>query len=438
MGWDVVRINYLGDWGRPIGLLGTGWEKFGSESLFEANPAGHLLDIYNQINDMFIPEAIASKKARDDGQETADIEAHGIFAERNAFCKRLEEGEEKALAFWERVRRVSIDSYTKFYAQLNIHFDEYSGESQVDRKTMAEVEEILKNKGLIEESGGAWVIDMKKHAKKSSGIAIIRDRTGGSTYLLRDLAAVLDRSRKYTFDRMIYVVAADQHTVHFLRLFTILKLMDMSVLADKLQYLNFSEAPHMSKEAIHSHMLGEIFQPYESAMEESLKEYPEKAHIFGDKSEISQALAISALLGQELSTRRANDHTFDISQVASLDAGAGPNLQYWYARLCSILEAGPSQTNVSDEELSSLTNEDQSDLLRLLIQYPNITHAAYNSLESAPIMSYLVNITEQLFLCLGEGQGGNLASPAQLSLYEAARIVLENGMRLIGIIPVVK
>jgi arginyl-tRNA synthetase len=180
MGWDVVRINYLGDWDKPIGLLVVGWEKFGSEELFQANPAGHLLDVYNKINDLFIPEQAASKKARHEGGDTADIEAHGLFAERNAFFKRMEDSEEKAMAFWKRVRDVGIETYSKFYNQLNVSFDEYSGESQVDPKTMAEVEEILKSKGLCEESGGAWTIDLKKKGAKS-GMAIIRDRTGGST-----------------------------------------------------------------------------------------------------------------------------------------------------------------------------------------------------------------------------------------------------------------
>src|SRR5215469_2905935 len=66
MGWEVFRINYLGDWGKPIGLLGVGWEKYGSEELFQADPLGHLMDAYYKINKEFEPELIASKKARDE------------------------------------------------------------------------------------------------------------------------------------------------------------------------------------------------------------------------------------------------------------------------------------------------------------------------------------------------------------------------------------
>lgn len=437
MGWDVVRINYLGDWGKPIGLLGVGWEKFGSEELFLANPAGHLLDVYNKINDLFLPEQAASKRARDKGGDTADIESHGLFAERNSFFKRMEDGEEKAIALWKRVWEVGIESYTKFYDQLNVKFDEYTGESQVDRQTMVEVEEILKIKGLCEESGGAWTIDLKKHGAKS-GMAIIRDRTGASTYLLRDLAAVLDRSRKYNFDKMIYVVAADQHTTHFSRLFKILKLMDMPDLASKLQHVSFNESAKMSKNLGHGHMLGEILQPYRNAMHDSLKEQQEKASIFGETDETAAALGITALLTLELSTRRANDHAFEISQVTSFDPGTGPDLQYWYARLYSALKANPEPADLSDEEFASLVEENQTNLLRLLIQYPDVTQGAYKSFESAPVLAYLVHVTAQLSLCMGESQEEIVATPAQVMLYETARTVLENGMKLLGIRPSVE
>jgi arginyl-tRNA synthetase len=166
MGWEVTKINYLGDWGKPLGLLGVGWEKFGSEELFQADPAGHLLDVNNKINELFAPEVAASKKARDEaskkskdeGKDQAEIENHGLFAERNKFFKRMEDEDEEAMAFWRRVRDVNIESYTNLYARLNVSFDEYSGESQVSPSTMAEVEEILKKKGLCEASEKAWYV----------------------------------------------------------------------------------------------------------------------------------------------------------------------------------------------------------------------------------------------------------------------------------------
>ena len=440
MGWDVSKINYLGDWGMPIGLLGAGWERYGSEDKFQADPTGHLLDIYHQINKEFIPEVVESKRIRDEKGDTAEVESKGVFAERNAFSKRLEDGEEKAIAFWNRARKVNIENYTKLYARLNVNFDDYSGESQVSPSTIAEVEEILRSKGVCEVTeDGAWFIDLKKHTGKPLGTAIIRTRNGTSTYLLRELAAVLERYRKYSFDKMIYVVAADQHTTHFPRVIKILDLMGMSDLSKNLLWISFSESSQMSKQLGEGHMLGDILDQYQTAMEESLKANPEKSTLLGatDKEALS-AIGTTALLAQELAARRASNHAFDISQMTSFVEGTGPDLQYWYAKLCSILKENPVSHDLKDEDFASVEEQEQSNLIRYLIQYPDVTHVAYNTLESAGIMTYLSSVTMQLSACLGEVEEGASPTPAQVMLCEATRQVLENGMKVLGITPATK
>jgi arginyl-tRNA synthetase len=439
MGWNVSKINYLGDWGMPIGLLGVGWERFGSEDQFKADASGHLLEVYHRINEEFIPAELERKKIRDAGGDTAEVEATGLFAERNAFFKRMEDGEEKAIEFWKRVRDVNIESYTKVYARLNVSFDEYSGESQVSPTIIAEVEEMLKSKGICEESEGCQLIDLQKHTGLKLGMAIIRNRTGTTTYLLRELAAVLERYRKYNFDKMIYVVASDTHTTHFPRVFKILELMGMEELARKLQWVNFNEGSQMSKQLGEGegHMLADILDKYQAAMEESLKENSEKSTILGDnEKEALAAIGTTALLAQELAARRASNHAFDINQMTSFQEGTGPDLQYWYAKLCSVLNPYEATLDLTDEDYASVEDEDQSNLLRYLIQFPDITHIAYNTLESAGIMTYLSSVTAQLSACLGEEEAP--PTPAQVMLYEATRRVLENGMKMLGIKPASK
>lgn len=432
MGWNITKINYIGDWGKQIGLLGVGWEKFGSEELYQSDPVGHLLDVYHRIDDLFAPELAARRELRGKGKE---IESHGLFAERNAYFKRMEEGDEKALELWKRVREVNVENYKKLYSRLNVSFDECSGESQVSPKTMAEVEEILKNKGLCDEIEGSLVIDMKKHTgTPSAGVAIIRDRTGSSTYLLRDLAAALERARKYAFDKMIYV-AADDNNLHFKRVIKILQLMDISDLAHKLEHVSFNEASKMSEKIGRGHMVDQILDQCQSAMHKSLKDNPEKAALLGNNEDIAVAVGITALLTQELSVKRSSDHAFDIEKMASFESGTGPDLQYWYAKLCSILKNRPAATNFSDEDFTSLSEDEEFDLVRLLIQYSDVTLGAYKSFEPSAILMYLFNVTGQLSYCLDKGQDLN---GAQAMLYEATRRVLENGMQLLRITPVVK
>ncbi|KAH8692865.1 hypothetical protein BGW36DRAFT_430610 [Talaromyces proteolyticus] len=443
MNWDVVRLNYLGDWGKPIGLLGVGWEKFGSEDEFQVNSARHLLEIYHKIQELFIPQLAASKKIRDEGGDPAEVESQGLFAERNAYFKRMEDGEEQAIALWKRVRDVNIENYTKLYSRLGITFDEYSGESQVSLEAMTEVEEILKSKGLTEEKSGSWMIDLTKHAGKKLGTAIIRDRTGSSTYLLRDLAAVLERFRKYSFDKMIYVVAADQHTTHFARLFKILELMDMPDLASRLQHVQFCDSMNVSQQVqdkldLMNTMPDEILAECERAIQNSLEKNPEKATPLVGKNDVETIpmIVTNALIAEELSSRRANNHaSFDISRIQSFEPGTGLDLQYWYARLCSIVETSylESSTSLSEEEWESLEQEDEVDLLRLLVQYPDITYSVYETLEPATVLTYLSNVTAQLSMIIPDNEeDGSVASPAHATLYEATRRVLESGMKLLG------
>ncbi|KAE9993019.1 hypothetical protein EG327_006801 [Venturia inaequalis] len=437
MGWDVVRINYLGDWGKPMGLLGAGWERFGSEELFEADPVSHLLDVYHKTNEQFAPEVKASKDLRDTGGNTAELESQGLFGERNAFFKRMEEGDEKALALWKRLRDVSIDNLTELYARLNISFDDYSGESQVTPETMAEVEEILKSKGISEIIEDAWSIKFENHQAKKLGLGIVRDREGSSTYLLRDLAAVLERSRKYSFDKMIYVVAGD-HNTHFQRVSKILELMDMEHLASKLQHVYFSKTSQMKEKLGTDHpTLGIILDRCHSAFEESLEKEPEKMVVVEGTKDTVAALAATALLTQELSVRRASDHTFDLSNLTTFSPGTGLALSYWVAKLARSLATSQCPAELFEEDLASFAQHpEDGNLLRLLIQYPEVAHQAFVTLEPATVMAYLLGVTTQLEVCFDERKDGTAPAAAQSSLYNAARIVLERAMKLVGIDPV--
>ncbi|KAF2280930.1 Nucleotidylyl transferase [Westerdykella ornata] len=454
MGWKVFRTNYLGDWGKDMALLGVGWENFGSEEDFEKDPVSHLLDVYHKIHQEFLPEQIASRKARDEakkhGQDeleaTVGIEGRGVFAERNAFFKRMEDGDQHALDLFKSIREVNIDSYAKFYGRLGITFDEYSGESQVRQETIAELEQALKDKGITEESGGASVIDMKKLGAKF-GTAIVRDRTGSSTYFMRYLAAVLERSRRQEFDKMIFV-AADK-TGHFSRLIKVFEALGMTELAAKLEHVQLNDVSHMAEKLGHDCQPHNIIDQCAKAVRDVLKADEQKATVLGTSDEVVTKLGTTAILAQELSTKRGSDHAFDINSMASFKSGTGAYLQYHYAQLCSILKSHPLKADLTPEDYESLSEEEHTSLLLALGQYPEVVQATYKSLEPANIMAYLHTVAEKLTDCLDDDEDDEQEEqegvrdmeekgigPVQSALFEATRVVLENGMRLLGLEPV--
>lgn len=188
-GWDVVRMNYLGDWGKQYGVLAVGYDKFGSEEELERNPIGHLYDVYVRVSKIAKEEDDRMKalkdeitKAKASGEDASaqeaelkQIEEHGIDQQARDYFKRMVDGEEKAIGIWKRFRDLSIVKYKATYARLNIRYDEYSGESQVKDSSMDDAARIMAEKGVSENSEGATIVDLTKYSKKL-GKAIVKKK----------------------------------------------------------------------------------------------------------------------------------------------------------------------------------------------------------------------------------------------------------------------
>ncbi|XXH01937.1 hypothetical protein Hte_008300 [Hypoxylon texense] len=434
-------MNYLGDWGKEIGLLGVGWSKFGSEKAFEDDSMVHLHDVYEEISELFIPEKEASRRARDDGRDTAEVEKQGIFAERDGLSKRMEDGEPEEIRFWKRVRDSTINYYKHEYERLSVKFDEFSGESQVTPESIAEVESVLKERGIYEESDGSWIIDYSKHGPKSLGVSVLRGRTRSTSYLLRDIAAILDRNKKYAFDRMIYVVGADQD-VHSQKVFQALRYMGREDLVAKLEHVSFGKAQGLSQQLGEVHLLGDILDRSianaREVLESNQTEHPEIDGTDGSAKVLGYTILVAQFCGL---SKRASSLTFNSKTLVSFDGETGPNLQLCYARLCAkIKESDSDDTTTLGPRSFGLP----------MAQYPDVTDAAYKSHEPSMILAYLFRLSEEVSNCLEDddekqkenGGGESSEEPpeavlAQTGLYKLARQVFDNGMAILGIAPMV-
>jgi arginyl-tRNA synthetase len=129
-------MNYLGDWGRQYGLLAVGWKKYGDQKAFDTGPIAHIFDVCVKISADFKPKEDGFKAAGKLGEDTAILESRSLLGEVKAYFKRMEDGDEEALALWRKFRDISVKKYKTTYVRLNIHFTDYSGESTVERETM--------------------------------------------------------------------------------------------------------------------------------------------------------------------------------------------------------------------------------------------------------------------------------------------------------------
>ncbi|MCJ1363068.1 hypothetical protein MMC16_002174 [Acarospora aff. strigata] len=440
-GWDVTRMNYLGDWGRQYGVLAVAWNMFGSEQTFEANPIGHLFDIYVRISALIKPEEDVIKAAKKEGQDTTELESTGLLGQAKTYFKRMEDGDEEVLSLWRRFRVLSIEKYKTTYARLNIFFNDYSGESQVKPESMAKAEAILERDEISEIDKGATIIDFKKHGAPKLGVAIIRNRNGTTNYLLRDVGAAVERWDRYQFDKMIYVVMSEQD-IHLQRLFKILDLIGYGNVRSRMEHVNFGKVQGMSTRRGNVKFLNDILEDCGTAMHEVMRRNEAKYNLVDNPEEIADTLGISAVMVQDMSGKRINNYPFDLERMTSFEGDTGPYLQYAHARLRSIAaKTGWSSEQLQEADFTLLKEPHAINLIRIMAQYPDVVGHTMKTLEPATILTYLFRLTHQLsssydVLRVVGAQEGEAVSMARAALYEAARQVISNGMRLLGLTPV--
>jgi arginyl-tRNA synthetase len=306
-GWDVIRINYLGDWGKQYGLLALGFEKYGSEEALNADPINHLYEIYVKINKDLTEEKekIAALKAC--GEDALQLENEGLDEQARRYFKAMEHKDEKALAQWARFRNLSITRYKETYARLNIHFDEYSGESQVKQEGMDRAAQIMAEKGVSEESEGAVIVDFSKLIKGKAGTSlekpIIKKKDGTALYLTRDITEMMQRDEKYHFDQMIYVVASQQD-LHLKQLFKIIELMGYTDLAKRVQHVNFGMVLGMSTRKGTVKFLDDILRDVGEKMHEVMQKNESKYEQVENPLATADILGISSVMVQDMSGKR--------------------------------------------------------------------------------------------------------------------------------------
>ncbi len=322
-GWKVIRMNYLGDWGRQFGLLANAFELYGSEEKLEKDPIGHLFDIYVEINKVSKPEEDEIKELKEELKQAeeqkdttelekriAGLEASSVNEKARQYFKKLENGDKDALATWTRFRDLSIERYSRTYARLNIHYDIYSGESQVEMSRMERAVEQLKASGLSENSKGAVIVDLTKSKDKNTkklGKALVKKTDGSSLYLTRDIGEAVKRYELYHFDKMLYVVSSQQD-MHVAQLFKILELMGNKEVSEKCQHVNFGMVQGMSTRRGTVKFLDDILRDVGEKMHEVMKKNEKKYEQVANPEQTADTLGITAVMVQDMKGKRYDFH----------------------------------------------------------------------------------------------------------------------------------
>jgi arginyl-tRNA synthetase len=317
MGWNVIKMNYLGDWGKQYGLLANGFKYFGNEEALVKDPINHLFDVYVKVNALVseqdgpikeLKEQIKTKKEK--SEDVAELEAQlaklvDVSEDEKArrYFKSMEDSDPEALALWRKFRELSIEKYKQTYARLNIDFDVYSGESQIKSESMTAAYKLMEKAGVSESSEGAVIVDFTKHGAKKLGKAIIVRKDGTPLYLTRDIGAITERDDEYHFDKMIYVVASQQD-LHLAQLFKVTELMGHKDLASRCQHINFGMVRGMSTRKGTVKFLDDILRDVGDKMHEVMKKNDVKYAQVEDPVKTADTLGITSVMVQDMTGKR--------------------------------------------------------------------------------------------------------------------------------------
>lgn len=422
LGYDVVRMNHLGDYGTQFGKLITAFRLWGDKAALEESPIKELLRIYVKFH------------------EEEKLNPELTLIARDNF-RRLEAGDEENLALWQDFRQLSLKEFSLIYDRLGVSFDNYNGESFYSDRIPAVVE-MLEEKGLLVESDGAKVVMLDEYKLPP---CIILKSDGTTIYASRDIASVLYRDETYHFDKNIYVVGNPQ-ALHFRQVFAVL---------DKANYPCAAKCTHVGFGLVKfadmkfSTRDGNIVV-LEDLLNESVGKTYEiiKANAAGRGSDmteeemqkIASKVGIGAVVYTYVRSGRERDIIFSWDEMLDFEGDSAPYLIYTYARTRSILRKAADQGIMIPHEgaaLSSLVEDDAFEILRLLEEFPDTLRKAGSSNE--PFM--VARQTSQLARAFNRfynnspilSESNSDLRGARLALCEAVCQGIDFGTYLLGI-----
>ena len=376
LGYDVFKINHLGDYGTQFGKMICAYRRWGNREDVINSPIKTLLGYYTKFH--------------------VEVEEHPeLEDEARAIFTKLEQGSKEEVELWQWFREESLKEFQRVYDMLGIEFDSYNGESFYSDK-MPRFEKELSDKGLLQESNGAQVVDLEEY---KLGTALIKKSDGSSLYITRDIAAAVYRKENYDFYKNIYVVATQQN-LHFQQLFKIIELMGYDW-ANQCVHVPFGmvrlEEGTMSTRHGRVVFLEDVLN---GAIEKTREIIEEKNPNIENLEEITSQVGIGAVVFNELSNNRIKDYTFKWDQILNFDGETGPYVQYTHARCASLLrKAGEDIVAKAQDpknvDFALLAKSDSAyELTKLIYAFPGVVEQAGEKYEPSILTRHIIDIAQ--------------------------------------------
>lgn len=415
LGYNVVGINHLGDYGTQFGKLIEGYKMWGSKYDLSTDAIDKLADIYKRINNLCKEDENILNQCREN-------------------FRLLEQGDEYCTKIWNEFKELSIKEFKRIYDLLGSKFDSWKGEAFYADKT-EEVRVILKNNGKLQESEGAQIVDLKEDGIDTP--CIIYKSDGSTIYATRDLAAVLYRARTYDYDKSLYVTSYEQN-LHFKQVFTVAKYLGL----DEKYIKGLEHVPYgfvrltTGKMSTREGNFIKVEDLLNNTIEEARKIIEQKNPDLENKEEVAKKVGIGAVIFNDLSTNRIKDEVFDINAMLNFQGETGPYAQYTYVRTKSVIEKAGGVPKIENVDVDLLNDEYSQKIINLIYSFEDILKQVADKNEPCFLSRYLIELSKAYSSFYNEnkiiGEDKKLQD-ARVFLTYATGKVLKKGAELLGI-----
>ena len=417
LGYNVIGINHLGDYGTQFGKLIEGYKRWGEEYNIDLDPINELTKIYIRINNACKEDEQILQACRDN-------------------FKKLEDGDTYCVEIWKKFRELSLKEFQRVYDLLGSKFDSWNGEAFYSDK-MQEVVDILEKSGKLEESQGAKIVNLEDQGINTP--CIIVKSNGSSTYATRDLAAILYRTRTYDFDKALYVTSYEQ-VLHFKQVFATAKYLGLDEKYLKgLEHVSFGMVLlPTGKMSTREGNIVKLEELLNESIDRAKEIIEQKNPELENKEDVAKKVGIGAIIFNDLSNSRVKDEVFDWNTILNFQGETGPYIQYTYVRTKSVLEkAEVDVNNISFDmvNLDSLEDSYSQNIIKLLYDFHNVLVQVTEKSEPSILSRYLIDLAKAYSVFYNENRimvDDSSLKNSRVYLTFAVGKVLKIGANLLG------
>ena len=388
VGHNVTGDIHLGDWGLQMGLIITELRERKPDLVyFDENYTGEYPTeapfTISELEEIY-PAASARSKEDEAYKEQA---MHATYL--------VQHGHRGYQAILQHILNVSVTDLKRNYANLNVEFDLWKGESDA-QPYIPDMVEKLKKEGFAYESEGALVVDVKEDTDtKEVPPCMILKSDGASLYTTTDLATLVERRKLFDPDEVIYVVDKRQE-MHFIQVFRCAKKTGLVKPETDLEFLGFGTMNGKDGKPFKTREGGVMRLEYlisdiNEKMYQKIAENPEISE--EEARETARKIGLSAIKYGDLSNQASKDYVFDIDRFTSFEGNTGPYILYTIVRIKSILNKYQAQGgDLTKGRIPAAENDSQKTLELTLARFNGALENAFDELAPHKVCAYIYEL----------------------------------------------